>query len=134
MPVLAWSEKNKKREKLFMSTVWVLIVGQMLLAIIPHQIHVLWIALFIYFVGFNILEALFPSMISKEALPQLKGTATGIYSTAQFLGIFCGGLASGFIYKAYGVQGIFIINTLLGLAYAVFLTRASKQFVLLNRS
>ena len=134
MPVLAWSERNKKREKLFMTTVWLLIVGQMLLAIIPHQIHVLWIALFIYFVGFNILEALFPSMIAKEALPQLKGTATGIYSTAQFLGIFCGGVASGFIYKAYGVQGIFIINTLLGLAYAVFLMRASKQVVLLNRS
>ena len=52
-------------------------------------------------------------MITKAAKPELKGTATGIYSTSQFLGIFAGGLTAGIIYKYLGTQGIFFLNTIL---------------------
>ncbi|NDH10114.1 MAG: hypothetical protein EBY16_11040 [Gammaproteobacteria bacterium] len=80
--------------------------------------------LFIYFIGFNILEALFPSMIAKAVNPKLKGTATGIYSSMQFLGIFCGGSLAGLIYSYLGISGIFSLNAILCILY---LTRFSRH-------
>jgi MFS family permease len=117
LPIIGICESRKKREPLFIASIIVLSFGQLLMTFIPHQIYWLWGSLFIYFTAFNILEALFPSMIAKAANPKLKGTATGIYSTMQFLGIFFGGLWAGFAYKYFGVNGIFIMNTLLCMLY-----------------
>jgi MFS family permease len=66
--------------------------------------------MFIYFVGFNILEASLPSLVSRQANPSSKGTAMGIYSSSQFLGIFAGGIIAGVTYQWLGNQGIFIVN------------------------
>ena len=38
----------------------------------------------IFFIGFNIMEALLPSLISKEAPAGYKGTAMGFIPTANF--------------------------------------------------
>ena len=46
-------------------------------------------------------------MIAKTAEPHLKGTAMGVYSSSQFLGAFCGGVAGGSLLGAYGVDGVF---------------------------
>jgi MFS family permease len=75
--------------------------------------------MFIYFVGFNILEASLPSMISRQASAMSKGTAMGIYSSSQFLGIFAGGAIAGVIYQFWGSQGIFIVNSAIGLVWSV---------------
>lgn len=63
--------------------------------------------LYLFFTGFNLLEATLPSMISKIAPPDLKGTAMGIYSTAQFLGAFAGGTGAGFLVGQYGHDAVF---------------------------
>ena len=120
LPIISWSEKFHHREKLFKISVLSLLLGQLLLIFLSKDVYTLWISLFIYFVAFNILEALFPAMIAKAAPADLKGTATGIYSTLQFLGIFLGGCFSGLIYQYLGVSGIFITNSLLCLAYLSF--------------
>lgn len=44
--------------------------------------------LVVYFIGFNVLEASLPSMVSKIAPSDLKGTAMGVYNTMQSLGLF----------------------------------------------
>jgi len=71
----------------------------------------------LYFIGFNILEALLPSQISKQAKPNSKGTAMGVYSTAQFLGIFAGGTSAGFLHQWHQDRSIFIANTLLSVLW-----------------
>jgi MFS family permease len=57
----------------------------------------------VFFVGFNLLEALLPSLVSKLCPPGGKGTAMGIYSSSQFLGAFVGGVLGGFLQVHYGV-------------------------------
>lgn len=72
-------------------------------------LHSLWAvaaALTVYFVGFNILEASLPSIVSKIAPPDLKGTAMGVYNTAQSLGVFVGGAAGGMLFQAFGFGGV----------------------------
>ncbi len=56
-------------------------------------------ALVIFFSGFNVMEASLPSLITKAAPPDAKGTATGIYSSSQFLGIFVGGVVGGWAHQ-----------------------------------
>ena len=49
--------------------------------------------LFAFFVAFNVLEAILPSLVSRIAPARARGTAIGVYNTTQTLGLFVGGLA-----------------------------------------
>jgi len=49
----------------------------------------------VFFTGFNTLEALLPSLVSERAPGARRGTAMGVFSTAQFLGTFLGGWLGG---------------------------------------
>ena len=57
----------------------------------------LMMSLWLFFVGFNLLEASLPSLVAKYAPAAHKGTAMGAFSSSQFLGAFFGATAAGFI-------------------------------------
>jgi MFS family permease len=126
-PLIRWAERHQCRNKLFQVCLYLLIISQLLMIVIPHHVKILWLSFFIYFFGFNILEALFPSMIAKAANPKLKGTATGIYSTSQFLGIFAGGFCAGILFKYLGTKGIFLMNAILAILYTLYHQRIQKK-------
>ncbi|HBG30365.1 MAG TPA: MFS transporter, partial [Gammaproteobacteria bacterium] len=58
----------------------------------PHHWAVLLLMLWLFFTGFNVLEASQPALVSQAAPVHAKGAALGVYSTAQFLGAFAGGV------------------------------------------
>jgi len=62
----------------------------------------------LFFTGFNLLEATLPSLISKTAPGDSRGTAMGFYSTCQFLGAGIGGGVGGWCYGEFGAAGVFI--------------------------
>ncbi|SJN13646.1 Putative transport protein [Halomonas citrativorans] len=70
--------------------------------------HWLFVGLFVFFTGFNLLEATLPSMLSKLAPAGAKGTAMGVYSTSQFLGAFLGGTLGGLLANVWGLDAVFI--------------------------
>jgi len=59
------------------------------------------------------MEASLPSLITKVAPPQVKGTAMGVYSSLQFLGIFTGGIIGGMAHQHGGSAGVFVLTTAL---------------------
>ena len=65
------------------------------------------------------MEASLPSLITKAAPPDAKGTATGLYSSLQFLGIFVGGVVGGWANQAGGIAGVFVLTTVIALHLAV---------------
>ncbi len=69
--------------------------------------------LFVFFLGFNLLEAMLPSMISRFAPVAGKGTAMGVYSTSQFMGSFIGGVLAGLLASYYGSHSIFMAGIVL---------------------
>ncbi|WP_298622413.1 MFS transporter, partial [uncultured Legionella sp.] len=124
IPFIIMAEKKKRMKSVFVSSVLFSACAQFLLAFASQNWYGLCTLMFVYFIAFNILEATLPSLISKQANPQSKGTAMGVYSTSQFLGIFVGGALAGILYQWHSSQGIFLINALLGfiwLAIAVFM-------------
>lgn len=64
------------------------------------------VALVIFFTGFNVLEAKLPALVSKAAPREAVGSATGIYSSVQFLGTFVGGVAGGAIAQHAGFVAV----------------------------
>lgn len=56
--------------------------------------------LFAFFCGFNVLEATQPSLVSRLAPMQVRGTAMGVYNTLQSLGFFVGGWLGGSLVKS----------------------------------
>jgi predicted MFS family arabinose efflux permease len=63
--------------------------------------------LFVFFCGFNVLEASQPSMASRIAPPHARGAALGVYNTLQSLGFFAGGAVGGWLSKGVGAAGLF---------------------------
>jgi MFS family permease len=74
-----------------------------------------WLALLLFgfFVAFNVLEALLPSLVSRLAPAEGRGVAIGVYNTTQTLGVFFGGLLGGWIASRYGTTAVFVVCTLL---------------------
>jgi MFS family permease len=65
----------------------------------------LW--MFVFFCGFNVLEASQPSLVSRIAPAHLRGSALGVYNTLQSLGFFVGGSLGGYLIKHHGATALF---------------------------
>jgi MFS family permease len=98
VPFIIVGEAKRKLKEVFVLAVAILVVSVVWMALSRHNIWSIAIALFLFFVGFNILEASLPSLVAKFSHPGAKGTATGVYTTAEFFGAFCGGLLGGLLY------------------------------------
>jgi predicted MFS family arabinose efflux permease len=72
-------------------------------------VGVLAVLLFMFFCGFNVLEAIQPSMASRVAPVHARGAAMGVYNTLQSLGFFAGGALGGWVLKQLGAQGLFAV-------------------------
>jgi len=98
----------------------ILLVQLGLLATASHPtLPALATLLFLFFCGFNILEATQPSLASRVAPPQARGAALGVYNTLQSLGFFAGGAAGGWLAKNVGLAGLFTACAALTLVWLV---------------
>jgi len=82
-------------------------LGLWLVATAEPTVGVLGGLLFIFFCGFNVLEASQPSLASRVAPAHARGAAMGVYNTLQSLGFFVGGVTGGWLVKHFGAQGLF---------------------------
>ncbi len=124
-PLISYTEKNKKTSTAFSASVALLLISQVILTFFSTSLYFIAIALFLFFLGFNFLESILPSLVSKSATTSAKGTAMGIYSCSQFLGIFIGGLLAGSLFKWSGSQGIFIFTSVLSLLWLIITLKKS---------
>jgi MFS family permease len=102
-------ERRGYLRAVFLSGVALIALMQLGLMWAAQQPAVLPLALllFVFFCGFNVLEASQPSMASRIAPPQARGAALGVYNTLQSLGFFVGGAVGGWLAKNVGNQGLF---------------------------
>ncbi|MGR9087882.1 MAG: MFS transporter [Gammaproteobacteria bacterium] len=117
IPFVILAEKKRKMKGVFIGAIAALIVSELGLAwfhgSLPGIIGFLWL----FFCGFNLLEATLPSLISKTAPADLRGTAMGIYSTSQFMGAGIGGAVGGWCYGHYGAASVFWVCAAAGFSW-----------------
>ena len=91
--------RNRFREVMLFGVV-LLLLSAVTMGIGQEQKMLLWfvVALFLFFMGFNIFEPIFPSLVTRTTTAETKGTAMGVYNFAQFFGHFAGATLAGALY------------------------------------
>jgi MFS family permease len=114
-------ERRGYLRAVFLAAVGLVALVQLGLMAVAGQptVAALAVLLFVFFCGFNVLEASQPSMASRIAPPHARGAALGVYNTLQSLGFFAGGAVGGWLIKDVGAQGLFAACAVLMLVWLV---------------
>lgn len=105
-PSIILAEKYRKMRGIFLTAIGGIILGLIFMIFGFESKYILLLGLGLFFIAFNVMEALLPSWLSKAAPIQSKATAMGVNASGQFLGAFCGGILGG--------QLIMLNNTAMG--------------------
>jgi predicted MFS family arabinose efflux permease len=107
VPMIFVAEKKRAHRAMLRLAVAGLVVVFALLPWASQGFYLLSAGLTAFFVMFNVLEALQPSLVSRVAPPELKGLALGFYNTAQAAGLFLGGSLGGILVVWGGASAVF---------------------------
>ena len=99
-----------------------MLLGLLLLAFVAFSVFPVFIALALFFAGFTFLEAALPARLSILADGRERGAMLGVFSSAQFLGAFVGGLIGGRFLGSGHPSDVFFVCALLA---AIWLASSS---------
>lgn len=106
VPLLILAERKAMRQVVLFA-VAAMIVCQLMFGLAESNLVYLIVSIAVFFCFLNTLESLLPSLVSRRAPANVKGSAMGIYSSSQFLGAFFGGAGGGWLYGEFGHAGLF---------------------------
>ena len=133
VPAIVVAEKYRRMKGVFVGAVAALVGSQALLYFGAGSFAVVSAALVVFFSAFNVMEASLPSLITKTAPPDAKGTAMGLYSSLQFLGIFAGGVIGGWAHQYGGDAAVFVMTTVIALVWLVAAATMAQPSYLTTR-
>jgi MFS family permease len=110
VPPIVYAERHGRTKALFIASIALLLAIETGLALELDHLAVLIALLVGFFVAFNILEASLPSLVSGAAPPASRGTALGVYNTAQSLGVATGGVVGGWLAQHFGQSAVFVFG------------------------
>ena len=110
VPFIIMAERGHRMKSVFLGAVLVLGLAEFGLSRSVDSLGRMVAMLWLFFTAFNLLEAMLPSLVSKTAPAESKGTAMGVYSSSQFLGAFLGGALGGWMLGHHGPQGVFLMG------------------------
>lgn len=130
IPFIILAEKKRQMKAVFLGAVAVLALSTLGLSFLHDELISIIGLLWVFFCGFNLLEATLPSLISKTAPADLKGTAMGAYSSSQFMGLFLGGALGGWFNGRYGVTVVFLFCAMMAFSwFLVSLTMKQPRYL-----
>ena len=121
LPLIVVSEKFKKTKYILLLCILLLIISQFIFFNASLSFQLFLITLTIFFIAFNSIEALLPSLLSRTASSTKRGLAMGIFSTSQFLGTFFGGAIGGLIYDIYDLNSVFLFTIFVALIWLLLI-------------
>ena len=125
------AERQQQIKQYLLAGVLTLAGAELLFWIGTHNVILTAISISLFFAAFSLLEAFLPSLISRAAPASCKGSAMGIYSCAQYSGIFAGGVLGGWLYGTYHFSGVYLFCVTLALIWSllVLLMRQPRYLI-----
>ena len=117
IPMILFAEKYKRVKSALLSAVTSYSVLFILIHYPSEYFYLLALAMVLFFAGFTYMESVLPSIASKIASDNTRGTAMGIYSCFQFLGIFLGGVTTGTLQHFFGSDVLLAVMIILMIAW-----------------
>ena len=136
LPLIIQAERKGHIQAVFLFAIILLAMAELGLYLVPVSIVSVVVLLMMFFTAINLLEAMLPSLVSRIAPVDCRGTAMGVYSSSQFLGVFLGGTVGGVLQGLSGIHAVFLmagLGTLVWLALAVFMQPPAKLSTYLYR-
>ena len=107
IPCVLYADRRNRLKAVFLAAVACLAAAEAGMAWPGAGLAALVALMVLYFTAFSVLESCLPSLVSRIAPLDKKGTALGFYSTAQYLGAFTGGLCGGWLHGLWGTGAVF---------------------------
>jgi len=112
VPLLVVAHRRHRYRETMAAAIVLMIAAELLFPAAGGSLAGLVVGLWLFFVGFNALEAMLPSLVSRLSPAGSRGTTLGVYNTFEFAGIFVGGFAGGMAYGAFGPAGAYLLAAL----------------------
>lgn len=106
IPPILYADRRNRPKPVLLGAIALLAAVEVLFAF-GHSIAAFGAGLVAFFLAFNVLEAMLPSLVTRIAPAHARGAAIGVYNTTQTLGLFFGGLAGGWVAEHYGAVAVF---------------------------
>jgi len=116
LPLMRLAEKGGRLREVFPAAIALVLVALLGFGFTAAG-PLFYVSLWLFFVGFNYLEATLPSLVSKTVFAGGRGTAMGIYSSCQFLGAFVGGAGGGYVLQHWGAMGLLALCMVPGVVW-----------------
>ena len=116
---LVLADERKGKGWTLSAAILLMFAGQSLLAVYGSTLTNVFVALAVFFAGFNFLEAALPARLSIRATGSVRGASLGVFSSAQFLGAFAGGLAGGQMLASGNPGAVFLLCAVAAAAWMV---------------
>lgn len=117
VPFIIYAEVKRRMKQVFVGCVAVLFAAEVVLWSAGQQLWIIIAGVQLFFIAFNVMEAILPSLISKESPAGYKGTTMGIYSTSQFIGVAIGGSLGGWLFGMQGAGIVFAAGAVIALVW-----------------
>ena len=113
IPAVLHADRRNRAKPVLIAAVALLLAAEAAFAAFDGGIVAIAWLMLVFFVAFNVLEALLPSLVSRLAPARGRGVAIGVYNTTQTLGVFFGGLLGGWVASYHGDTGVFAVCAVL---------------------
>ena len=133
LPILRKTGKTLSEHKMLPFAFLALSLSMGLMAL-KLPVPGLGLLLIVYFVGFNLLEAGMPSLLSRVSGSRGRGRRMGLYSTFQFLGAFAGGVIGGSLLGWLGSEAALVAAAGACVLWGGVLKAMSKRYFLTSEA
>ncbi len=113
VPAIIVAEKRNKAHAVFAAAICLLLATVLAMWRGSTSFAVIAGGLLSFFIAFNILEAMLPSLVSRIAPARAKGAALGVYNTTQALGLFVGGALGGWLLENFDAAAVFLCDAVM---------------------
>jgi len=117
VPLIILAEKLQKTKLILLISIALLMISQLLFYELKLNFNIFLAVLTLFFIAFNTIEAILPSLLSRTASSSKRGLAMGVFSTSQFLGTFFGGAIGGLIYDIFNLNSVFLFTIFMAIIW-----------------
>ena len=119
IPPILYVDRRNAPKPVLIGAVALLVVVEAAFGAMDKGLSTLAALMLGFFISFNVLEALLPSLASRIAPAEGRGVAIGVYNTTQTLGVALGGALGGWVAKHYGAAAVFGLCAALSVLWLV---------------
>src|SRR6266850_2905363 len=119
IPPILYVDRRNAPKPVLVGAVALLVVVEAALGAMGKGLPALAVLMLGFFISFNVLEALLPSLVSRIAPVEGRGVAIGVYNTTQTLGVALGGALGGWVAKYHGATAVFGLCAVLAAVWLV---------------